>query len=139
MVSTFEMCELETTLIDEECLVDVKVEMLELNLTQSSKHKEESTLKVVCPKMDRSVWDHPPPPLNVNTLTIYLEFVPIFQDHPGRFVECLAKNDNVHLFLRTWVISDGHYRWFKNLINNLPMEQQVDYVTCTIHTILDSL
>jgi hypothetical protein len=41
---------------------------------------------------------------------IYLKFVHVFQDHLKRFVECLANNDDVHLFLRTWVPSDGHYR-----------------------------
>jgi hypothetical protein len=33
MVNTFEMCDLVTTLIDEERLVDVEAKMLELNLT----------------------------------------------------------------------------------------------------------
>jgi hypothetical protein len=97
MVSTFEMCDPETTSIDEEHLVDVEAEMLELTLTQSLKHKEESALKVMCPKVDRSVWDHPSPPPNVSILMIYLEFTPIFQDHLGRYVECLAENDDVRL------------------------------------------
>lgn len=55
MVDTSEMCDLEATLIDEKSLVDAKVEMLKLSLTQSSKCKEESALKVVHPKMDRSM------------------------------------------------------------------------------------
>lgn len=76
----------------------------------------------MCPKVDQSMWDHPLPHPNVNTLMIYLKFVPIFQDHPRRFVECLAKNDDVCLFLRTWVVNDGHRCWLKSPINNLPME-----------------
>jgi hypothetical protein len=70
---------------------------------------------------------------------IYLEFAPIFQNRPGRFVECLAENDDVCLFSRTWVVSDGHYRWLKGLVNNLPMEQQADYTACTISKILNFL
>jgi hypothetical protein len=68
------------------------------------------------------MWDRPPSPLNVSTLTIYLMFVPIFQDCQGRSAKCLAENDDVHLFSKTWVSNDGHYCWLKGSINNLPME-----------------
>jgi hypothetical protein len=52
MANTFEIRDLEATLINEECPIDVEVEMLELSSTQLSKNKEELTLKVVCPKVD---------------------------------------------------------------------------------------
>jgi hypothetical protein len=52
MADTFEMCDLEATSIDEKCLVNAKVEMLKLSLTQLSKCEEELALKVVRPKMD---------------------------------------------------------------------------------------
>jgi hypothetical protein len=56
MVNTFEMCDPKTTSIDEKHLVNVKAKMLELKLTQLSKHEEESALQVVCPRMDQLVW-----------------------------------------------------------------------------------
>jgi hypothetical protein len=40
MANTSKMCDFEITSINEECLVDAEVEMLELNLTQLSKTKK---------------------------------------------------------------------------------------------------
>jgi hypothetical protein len=99
--------------------------MVELSFTQLSKHEEKLALRVMRPIVDQSmrlVWDCPPLPLNVNTLAIYLKFVLNFQDCLGRFVECLADNDDVCLFSRTWVLSDGHYCWLKGQVNNLPIK-----------------
>jgi hypothetical protein len=142
MANIFEMCDLEVTLINEEHSVNVEVEMLELSLTQLSKHEEKLALKIMRPRVDQSVrlvWDHPPLPPNVSTLTIYLKFGLDFQICLGKFIECLAGNDDVCLFLRTWVPSDGHYRWLKGQVNNLPIKQRINYVVCTICKILDFL
>jgi hypothetical protein len=69
MTNTFETRDLEPTPIDEECLVNAKVEMLELSLTQSLKSKKKKlTLKVMRPRVDQSVqlmWDSPSYPLTL--------------------------------------------------------------------------
>jgi hypothetical protein len=96
MANTFEIHDPEATPIDKEWSIDIEAKMLELNLTQSLKHEEGLTLKVMCSKVDWSVWNRPPLLPNTSTLAIYLEVVHAF--YPRMFVECLAENDDVHLF-----------------------------------------
>jgi len=86
----------------------------------------------------RLVWDHRLSP-NLRALAIYLEFVPARGAAPERFEECQCKNDDVRLHCRTWVPSDGHYRWLRGLINPLPVEHRAEYLARTIRCILNFL
>ncbi len=83
-------------------------------------------------------WDHRLFP-NPHALTIYLEFVLARGATPERFEECQCEDDDVRLHCRTWVLSDGHYRWLQNSINPLSMEHRTEYVARTIRLILDVL
>jgi len=57
---------------------------------------------------------------------IYLEFVPTRGVTPKRFEECQCEDDDVRLHYRTWVSSDGHYRWLRGSINPLFMEHRAN-------------
>jgi hypothetical protein len=84
------------------------------------------------------VWDRRLSP-NPHALTIYLEFVPARGAAPKRFEKCQCEDDDVRFHCRTWVPSDGHYRWLRGLINPLPMEHRAEYLARTIRRILDFL
>ncbi len=89
-------------------------------------------------RVDRSVWDRQLS-LNPHALAIYLEFVPARGAAPERFEECQCEDDDVRLHCRTWVLSDGHYRWLRGPINPLPLEHRAEYLARTIRRILDFL
>jgi hypothetical protein len=101
-------------------------------------HDEEPSKRVVCTRVDRSAWDCRLSP-NPHALTIYLEFVSTRGAVPKRFEECQCEDEDVRLHCRTWVPSDGHYRWLRNPINPLSMEHQTEYLALTIRRILDFL
>jgi hypothetical protein len=79
-----------------------------LNVSQRSR-EEEPPKRVVCTRVDRSIWDRRLSP-NPHALAIYLEFVPTRRVAPERFEECQCEDDDVRLHCRTWVPGDGHYR-----------------------------
>ncbi len=89
-------------------------------------------------RVDRSAWDRRLSP-NPHALTIYFEFVPACGAAPKRFEKCQCEDDDVRLHYRTWVPSDGHYRWLRGPINPLSMEHQVEYLARTICCILEFL
>jgi hypothetical protein len=89
-------------------------------------------------RIDRSAWDHWLS-LNPHALTIYLEFV-LARGAALKWVEeCQCEDDDVRLHCRTWVPSDGHYRWLRGPINPLFVEHRAEYLTHTIRCILDFL
>ncbi len=75
----------------------------------------------------------------LHALAIYLEFVPAYGVAPKRIEECQCEDDDVRLHCRTWVPSDGHYRWLRGPINSLSMEHRAEYLAHTIRRILDFL
>jgi len=116
-----------------------ELEEAPLNVIVSQQlHEEEPPRRVVRTRIDRSAWDRRLSP-NPHALTIYLEFVPTRGAVPKRFEECQCEDDDICLHCRTWVPSDGHYRWLQGPINPLPMEHRAKYLTCTICRILDFL
>ncbi len=116
-----------------------ELEEAPLNVIVSQQlHEEEPPRRVVRTRIDRSAWDRRLSP-NPHALTIYLEFVPTRGAVPKRFEECQCEDDDVCLHCRTWVPSDGHYRWLQGPINPLPMEHRAKYLACTICHILDFL
>jgi hypothetical protein len=110
---------------------------LDLNVSQWPR-EEELPKRVVRTRVDRSVWDCRLSP-NPHALAIYLEFVPACGAAPERFKECQCEDDDVRLHCRTWVPSDGHYRWLRGPINPLPLEHRAEYLARTIRRILDFL
>ncbi len=74
-----------------------------------------------------------------HALAIYLEFIPTRGPTLERFEECQCENDDVRLHCRTWVASDGHYRWLRGPLNPLSMEHRTEYLARTIHRILEFL
>jgi hypothetical protein len=110
---------------------------LEVNVSQRSL-EEEPSKRVVRTRVDRSAWDRQLSP-NPHASAIYLEFVPARGVAPERFEECQCENDDVRLHCRTWVPSDGHYRWLRGPINPLPMEHRAEYLARTIRRILEFL
>ncbi len=76
---------------------------------------------MVCTRVNRSAWDCRLSP-NPHALAIYLEFVPAYGAAPERFEKCQCENDDVCFHCRTWVPSDGHYRWLQDPINPFSME-----------------
>jgi hypothetical protein len=115
----------------------LKEALLDLNVSQRL-HEEESPRRVVCTRVDRSVWDCRLSP-NPHALAIYLEFVPARGATRERFEECECEDDDVRLHCQTWVPGDGHYRWLRGPINPLPLEHRAEYLACTIRRILDFL
>jgi len=111
--------------------------LLDLNVSQRPR-EEEPPRRVVRIQVARSVWDHRLSP-NPCALAIYLEFVPACGAAPERFEECQCEDDDVRLHCRTWVPSDGHYRWLRGPINPLPLEHRAEYLARTICRILDFL
>jgi hypothetical protein len=63
--------------------------------------KKKPPKKVMHTRVDQLVWDCPPLPFNIQTLAIYLEFVPTLRNGLGRFIKCQAKNGGVRLFSKT--------------------------------------
>ncbi len=110
---------------------------LDLNVSQRPR-EEEPPRRVVRTQVDRSVWDRRLSP-NSHALVIYLEFVPARGAALKRFEECQCEDDDVRLHCRTWVPSDGHYRWLRGLINPLPLKHRAEYLARTIRRILDFL
>jgi len=108
-----------------------------MNVSQQSR-EEEVSRRMVCTRIDCSAWDRRLSP-NPHALTIYLEFVPVRGATLERLEECQCEDDDVRLHCRTWVLSDGHYRWLRGPINPLPMEHQVEYLARTIRRIFDFL
>jgi hypothetical protein len=101
-----------------------KLEEAPLNVNVFQRpHEEEPSRRVVRTRVDRSVWDRRLS-LNPHALTIYLEFVPFHGTALERLEECQCEDDDVHLHYRTWVPSDGHYRWLQGPINPLSMEHR---------------
>jgi len=94
--------------------------LLDVNVSQRS-CKKKLCRKVVRTRVDRSTWDRRLSP-NPHALGIYLEFVLACGVAPKRFEECQCEDDNVRFHCRTWVPSDGHYRWLQGPINPLSME-----------------
>jgi hypothetical protein len=76
---------------------------------------------------------------NPHALAIYLEFVHARGAVPELFEECQCEDDDVRLHCQTWVPGDGHYRWLQGPINPLPLEHRTEYLTRTIHHILEFL
>ncbi len=111
--------------------------VLDVNVSQRSHEKKPSRM-VVRNQVDHSAWDRRLS-TNPHALTIYLEFVPTRGTAPKRFEECQCEDDNIRLHCRTWVPSDGHYRWLRGPINPLSMEHQTEYLTRTIRRILEFL
>jgi len=74
---------------------------------------------------------------NPHALAIYLKFVPACGVAPEMFEKCQCQDDDVRFHYRTWVLSDGHYRWLRGPINPLSMEHRVEYLARTIHHILE--
>jgi hypothetical protein len=72
--------------------------LLDLNLIQLLKRKEEPTKTIICFQVNSSMWDHPMLLPNGHILIIYLEFVPIHGDGLGRFTKCECEDENVHAF-----------------------------------------
>ncbi len=105
---------------------------LDLNVFQRLR-EEEPSRRVVRIRVDRSAWDHRLSP-NPHALAIYLEFVPARRAAPERFEKCQCEDDDVCLHCRTWVPSDGHYRWLQGPINPLPMEHRAEYLARTLLT-----
>jgi len=83
--------------------------------------EEEPPRRVVHTRVDHLAWDHRLSP-NPHALVIYLEFVPARGATPERFKECQCEDDDVRLHCRTWVPSDGHYRWLRGPLHPLFME-----------------
>jgi hypothetical protein len=108
-----------------------------MNVSQWS-CEEESSRRVVRTRIDRSTWDRWLS-LNPHALIIYLEFVPTCGTAPERFEKCQCEDDDVRFHCRTWVPSDGHYRWLWGPINPLSMEYWAEYLACTIRRILEFL
>jgi len=100
--------------------------------------EEEPPRRVVRTRVNRSVWDCRLSP-NPHALAIYLEFVPARGAVPERFEECQCEDDDVRLHCRTWIPSDGHYRWLRGPINPLLLEHRAEYLARTIHRILNFL
>ncbi len=125
---------LEKAMLDRTPLDEVA---LEVNVSQWSREEEPSRRMVRTP-INRSVWDRRLSP-NPYALAIYLEFVPVRGAVLERFEECQCEDDDVRLHCRTWVPSDGHYRWLRGPINPLPMERRAEYLARTFHHILDFL
>jgi hypothetical protein len=134
LVTTVDRDKLEEVTIDGTPLDEVA---LEVNVSQWP-HEEEPSRRVVCTRVDRSVWDRRSSP-NSHALAIYLEFVPACGAAPERFEECQCEDDDVRLHYQTWVPGDGHYRWLRGPINPLPIEHRAEYLARTIRRILDFL
>jgi hypothetical protein len=77
--------------------------------------------KVVCIRVVQLVWDHCVS-LNPHALVVYLKLIHALRTRLENFDECYCKDDNVHIFYRTWVLSNGHYCWLKGLITSLLVE-----------------
>jgi hypothetical protein len=127
LVAPVDKEELEEASLDETPLDEIT---LEVNVSQRLR-EEEPSRKVVRIRVDRSAWDRRLFP-NPHALTIYLEFVPAHGAALERFEECQCEDDDVRLHCRTWVPSDGHYRWLRGPINPLPMEHRAEYLARTI-------
>jgi hypothetical protein len=93
---------------------------LEVNVSQRPR-EEEPSRRVVCTRVNRSVWDCRLSP-NPHALAIYLKFVPAGGAVLERFEECQCEDDDVRFHCQTWVPGDGHYYWLRGPINPLPME-----------------
>jgi hypothetical protein len=89
-------------------------------------------------QVNHLTWDCRSSP-NPHALAIYLEFVPDCKALLKRFEECQCENDDVRLHCRTWVPSDGHYRWLRGPINPLSMKHRIEYLARTICRLLDFL
>jgi len=111
---------------------------LDLNVSQRPREEELPRRVVVRTRVDRSIWDRRLSP-NPHALAIYLEFFPAQGATPERFEECQCEDDDVRLHCRTWIPSDGHYRWLRGPINPLSMEHRAEYLARTIRRILDFL
>jgi hypothetical protein len=98
---------------------ELKEAPLDVNVSRRSRNEELSS-QVVRTRVDRSAWDRRLSP-NPHALAIYLEFIPARGAAPEKFEEFQCENDDVRLHCRTWVPSDGHYRWLRGLINPLSM------------------
>jgi hypothetical protein len=121
-------------LVDKEELEEAP---LDVNVSQRPR-KEKRSRRVVRTRVNRSAWDRRLSP-NPHALAIYLEFVPARGAAPERFEECQCEDDDVRLHCRTWVPSDGHYRWLRGPINPLSMEHRAEYLARTIRHILEFL
>jgi hypothetical protein len=110
---------------------------LDLDVFQRPR-EEEPPRRVVRTRVARSVWDCQLSP-NPHALAIYLKFVPARGAALARFEKCQCKDDDVRLHCRTWVPSDGHYRWLRGPINPLPLEHRAEYLVRTIRRILEFL
>jgi hypothetical protein len=94
---------------------------LDMNVSQRS-HNENLFRKVVRIRVNCLAWDRQSS-LNSHTLAIYLEFVPAYGVVSKRFEECQCEDNDVCLHFRTWVPSDGHYRWLQGLVNSISIER----------------
>ncbi len=94
--------------------------LLDVNVSQRSR-EEEPSRRMVRTRVDCLAWDHRLSP-NPHALAIYLQFVPAQGATPKRFEECQCEGDDVRLYCRTWVPSDGHYHWLRGPINPLSIE-----------------
>jgi hypothetical protein len=113
-----------------------ELEEASLDLDVSQRPREEKLpRRVVRTQVVRSTWDRRLSP-NPHALAIYLESVPARGAAPERFEECQCEDDDVCLHCRTWVSSDGHYRWLRGPINPLPLEHRAEYLARTIRRIL---
>jgi hypothetical protein len=133
-VAAVDRDKLEEAMLDGTPLDEVA---FEVNVSQRL-CEEKPSRRVVRTQVDRSVWDRRLSP-NSHALAIYLEFVPARGATPEKLEECQCEDDDVRLHCRTWVPSDGHYRWLRGPINPFPMEHRAEYLARTIRHILKFL
>jgi hypothetical protein len=76
---------------------------------------------------------------NSRTLVILLQVNPVSGNEPETIYEGYYETENTSIFAWSSVPGVGHYRWLRGLIRQLPPNNKVDYLVCTIQHILDFL
>jgi hypothetical protein len=70
---------------------------------------------------------------------ILLQVDPGFGNELEIVYEGFYKTKDTSIFAWSSIFGIGHHRWLRNLIRQLPPNNKVDYLICTIQHILDFL
>ncbi len=70
---------------------------------------------------------------------ILLQVDPAFSDKLETVYEGFYETKNIFIFAWSSIPDVGHYCWLRNLICQLPLNNKVDYLICTIQGILNFL
>jgi hypothetical protein len=70
---------------------------------------------------------------------ILLQVNPSFGDEPKTIYEGCYETKDAFIFAWSSILGVGHYRWLRDLIHRLPLNNKADYLVRTIQCILDLL